>query len=677
MSIGQIKDYTPNFSLIIPRFDIATWHDYMENNFRSIDALFYNLFGINQYKGEWQNSTTYQVGDVLFIGDPNSQYNGRLIKVLIAHTTTANDSFDTYYTNNPNNYDLFVDAASAEQAAQISRDWAIKTDGKVQGIDYSSKYYANLVTPISSNIITVSEIANDVSTVASISSNVTSVDNNSANITTVANNINSVNANATYISDINTNATNISAINTTSTNISDINTAANNIVAIQNASTNATNAANSASLAQDWATKMNGLVDNTDYSAKYYADQAATTFSSKQDKLTVGTGIDITNNVISVKDKVLLNRGDSYYRSSLGILGSISDSTSNAVWVGYGSDAYNNATSLGFQARANNINSIAIGYNAVASANYAIQIGSGTNSEAHSIYFATSLANNYKMLDYRGLIPAERHASVSLTAGDYYAKITVDGQGNITQSWSAISGGGSSYTAGTGIDITNNTISIDNTVVTTNTTQTITGAKIFAGIGWIIEIQNTNVTYNTAPSEDIGTTIIYTDANNNAMGAVECWRTTDNSTVLQLNVRGANGNWGTHPLQLRVDANGNTNAYAPTPPAGSNGTDISTTEWVHSAAPNLAMPNYSTKFGLTLPASGGTIQAPYDGYIVIVINATAGSYLSVGSNYYQAGPNNGYIGGMLPIRKGDNVYVFYSGLIDVVQCEFRPCVGAL
>ena len=61
MSLGQIKDYTPNFNLIIPRFDIATWHDYMESNFRSIDALFFNMFGINQYRGEWQNSTTYQV----------------------------------------------------------------------------------------------------------------------------------------------------------------------------------------------------------------------------------------------------------------------------------------------------------------------------------------------------------------------------------------------------------------------------------------------------------------------------------------------------------------------------------------------------------------------------------------------------------------------------------------
>jgi len=39
--------------------------------------------------------------------------------------------------------------------------------------------------------------------------------------------------------------------------------------------------------------------------------------------------------------------------------------------------------------------------------------------------------------------------------------------------------GGSSYTAGTGIDITNDTISVDDTILTTNTVQTVTEAKTF------------------------------------------------------------------------------------------------------------------------------------------------------------------------------------------------------
>lgn len=108
-----------------------------------------------------------------------------------------------------------------------------------------------------------------------------------------------------------------------------------------------------------------------------------------------------------------------------------------------------------------------------------------------------------------GLVPAP-------TATDNTKFLRGDG------TWQTV-GGGSSYTAGTGIDITNDVISVDNTVamktdipstsnfVTTNTAQTITANKVFddSGILFYDEINDTNrngITYNESIGIYVGDT---------------------------------------------------------------------------------------------------------------------------------------------------------------------------
>jgi hypothetical protein len=155
----------------------------------------------------------------------------------------------------------------------------------------------------------------------------------------------------------------------------------------------------------------------------------------------------------------------------------------NAVAIGRDSQAiYDSSVAIGFGAKVrgsgvgvaiglesgNSTTSTAkcctcIGAYARASAPYAIQINasdtSQTNSEQGTLAVALRHNNtgvNYKLLDSDGTIPEARLAdTTNAQQGDV---LTLDSTGNAV--WQAGSGGGGSYTAGTGIDITNNAINV-------------------------------------------------------------------------------------------------------------------------------------------------------------------------------------------------------------------------
>lgn len=149
-SNGSIKDYTPNFNLIIPEFNISGWHDYLEENFRSIDALFYNIFDINNYKGAWQRLTTYTVGQVVFVADTQeASQSGKMFKILVEHTTT-NEPFDSFYTANPTYYEPYADASAAQFFANRSKLYAEGSDIEVAdlGIEHSSKVWSEICQEI-------------------------------------------------------------------------------------------------------------------------------------------------------------------------------------------------------------------------------------------------------------------------------------------------------------------------------------------------------------------------------------------------------------------------------------------------------------------------------------------------------------------------------------------------
>lgn len=161
---------------------------------------------------------------------------------------------------------------------------------------------------------------------------------------------------------------------------------------------------------------------------------------------TAGTGINITNNEISVASPTLTNKSTGNY--SLNIdgfshsnydrsvnIGKDSYTTSyNSVALGAYANAGQHSTALGYGTAASGTRTIAIGSQASTSStsSNAMQFGKGTNDESNTVKFGDG-TNNWKLLDLAtGYIPIDRldmdttptqSSTKPITSGAVYAAL--------------------------------------------------------------------------------------------------------------------------------------------------------------------------------------------------------------------------------------------------------------
>ena len=83
-----MTEFTPTLRLIKPDFNVSTWHDQVNGNFDTIDAMIFAFTGITGIVGPWTNSTNYVVGNRVI-----DLVSSRLYECLVAHASAATGTF--------------------------------------------------------------------------------------------------------------------------------------------------------------------------------------------------------------------------------------------------------------------------------------------------------------------------------------------------------------------------------------------------------------------------------------------------------------------------------------------------------------------------------------------------------------------------------------------------------
>lgn len=127
-------------------------------------------------------------------------------------------------------------------------------------------------------------------------------------------------------------------------------------------------------------------------------------------------------------------------------IGAISKAAINSIAYGYAAESSTGGTAIGRSAKATGLAAVAVGYAPTATKGGSIMLGNGTNTEENTFKVALTSAQApatnestglFTLLQSNGLIPAARLGTVPSTAGSSYYKITTDGQGGVTPSWSS------------------------------------------------------------------------------------------------------------------------------------------------------------------------------------------------------------------------------------------------
>ncbi len=306
-------------------------------------------------------------------------------------------------------------------------------------------------------------------------------------------------------------------------------------------------------------------------------------------------------------DKVLTNtatgagalgvNADSSGNNSIAIAGSRSSGTFAS---GTNSIAIGNSFGYGGNVVAEGSNSIALGTNSYSGADYAIQLGRGSNSEANTFSVGLSDSNNYKLLGSDGKIPAERLPfegdvlTNTATGSDSFSTggaIPVTSEGAVVLGASSSTSGNASVVVGSSSSATNDF----STALGPNTNVTATGGTAVGNAAKVAAESAIQLGYGTNNEANTLSVGLSVDNNYKLLGSdgkIPVERMPFEGTVVT----------NTNPSGFAIGgADGGYNGFAIGVAANGGGYGV-------AVGPGSSADNYSVSVGRNAKSSNGGIQ---------------------------------------------------------------------
>ena len=152
--------------------------------------------------------------------------------------------------------------------------------------------------------------------------------------------------------------------------------------------------------------------------------------------------------------------------------------------------------------------------------------------------------------------------------------------------------------------------SVSSNYVTTNTAQTITGAKVFSHSGSAIALQDPSIDVSATPKTTMYHSFILRDKNSKNVGMLQFSHNTNNEhiTAISAIAQKTDGTNLFSSIFVACKSDGTSKTSCPSPASNSNDTSIATTAWVNS---KISANQTNVPTGTIIPFAGSSIPAGY------------------------------------------------------------------